>query len=59
MNILQHIRQQGTAVVMITHNLNLITEYPGTTTYKCEDGNILPLNMQQPTTDDGQITVDC
>ena len=43
MNILQDIRKQGTAVVMITHNLQLINEYPGTAVYKCENGNIHPL----------------
>ena len=43
MNILQDIRKQGTAVVMITHNLQLIDEYPGTAVYKCENGNIHPL----------------
>jgi cell division transport system ATP-binding protein len=43
MNILQDIRKQGTAVVMITHNLHLINEFPGTAVYKCENGNIQPL----------------
>ena len=43
MTILKDINKQGTAVVMITHNLNLITDYPGTAIYKCEQGNILPL----------------
>lgn len=43
MTILKDINKQGTAVVMITHNLNLITDYPGTAIYKCEHGNILPL----------------
>lgn len=43
MTILKEINKLGTAVVMITHNLNLITDYPGTAIYKCEHGNILPL----------------
>ena len=45
MQILQKIRMQGTAVVMITHNLNLISEYPGTAVYKCEDNKILPATL--------------
>lgn len=45
MKILHNIRMQGTAVVMITHNLNLISEYPGTAVYKCEDSNILPATL--------------
>jgi cell division transport system ATP-binding protein len=43
MKILHDIRMQGTAIVMITHNLNLINEYPGTVVYKCEDNQILPI----------------
>lgn len=43
MTILKDINKQGTAVIMITHNLNLITDYPGTAIYKCENGKILPL----------------
>ena len=43
MKILHDIRMQGTAIVMITHNLNLINEYSGTVVYKCEDNQILPI----------------
>lgn len=45
MQLLQNIRMQGTAVVMITHNLNLISEYSGTAVYKCEDNKILPATL--------------
>ena len=43
MKILHDIRMQGTAIVMITHNLNLINEYSGTVVYKCEDNQILAI----------------
>jgi ABC-type ATPase involved in cell division len=64
MTILHGIRQQGTAVVMITHNLHLINEYPGTAVYKCENGNIIPTNGQLIATneqeaDNEELTVDC
>lgn len=39
MRILQAIREQGTAVVMVTHNLNLLTEFPGVV-YRCADGSM-------------------
>lgn len=45
MTILQTARQQGAAVVMVTHNLSLLTEYPGTV-YRCADGG-----MQEATAD--------
>lgn len=45
MTILQNARQQGAAVVMVTHNLSLLTEYPGTV-YRCADGG-----MQEATAD--------
>lgn len=45
MTILQTARQQGAAVVMVTHNLSLLTEYPGTV-YRCADGQ-----MQEATAD--------
>lgn len=44
MAILQKIRLQGTAIVMITHNIQLISEYPGTAIYKCENETIIPLS---------------
>ena len=39
MNILTAAREQGTAIVMVTHNLHLLTDYPGIV-YQCEDGKI-------------------
>lgn len=39
MNILRTIREQGTAIVMVTHNLNLLSEFPGIV-YRCEDGKL-------------------
>lgn len=39
MNIFRSIREQGTAVVMVTHNLSLIAEYPGIV-YRLADGHI-------------------
>lgn len=39
MRILQSIREQGSAVVMVTHNMNLLAEFPGIV-YRCKDGHI-------------------
>lgn len=39
MHILQSVREQGSAVVMVTHNLNLLNEFPGVV-YRCADGHI-------------------
>ncbi len=39
MRILQSVREQGAAVVMVTHNLNLLSEFPGIV-YRCEDGTV-------------------
>lgn len=39
MRILQSVREQGSAVVMVTHNLNLLNEIPGVV-YRCADGHI-------------------
>lgn len=39
MRLLQAIREQGTAVVMVTHNLNLLSEFPGIV-YRCHEGGI-------------------
>lgn len=39
MNILREISQTGTAVVMSTHNMPLLEQYPGIV-YKCEDGHV-------------------
>lgn len=39
MRILFSAREQGTSVVMVTHNLNLISQFPGIV-YGCADGTI-------------------
>ncbi|MBQ9671549.1 MAG: ATP-binding cassette domain-containing protein [Prevotella sp.] len=39
MNILREISQTGTAVVMSTHNMPLLEQYPGIV-YKCEDEHV-------------------
>ena len=39
MDLLRSISEKGTAVVMSTHNLSLLDNYPGTV-YKCLDGKI-------------------
>ena len=39
MQTLLAIREQGTAIVMVTHNLNLLEEFPGIV-YRCEDGEL-------------------
>lgn len=39
MKILLAVREQGTAVVMITHNLNLLNNYPGIV-YECAEGTL-------------------
>ena len=36
------IREQGTAIVMVTHNLNLLEEFPGIV-YRCEGGELRAL----------------
>ena len=40
MQIFKTIREQGTTVLMITHNLNLLKEYPADAVYRCEGGMI-------------------
>ncbi len=40
MGILKNACEKGTAVVMVTHNLNLIQQYPGIV-YRCEDGHVV------------------
>ena len=40
MNILTDISKNGRAVVMATHNYNLIEKYPART-LKCEDGKLV------------------
>lgn len=39
MDLLRSISEKGTAVVMSTHNLSLLDNYPGTV-YKCQDGRM-------------------
>ena len=39
MRILQSVREQGSAVVMVTHNMNLLNEFPGVV-YRCSNGTI-------------------
>lgn len=40
MDILTSVREQGTAVVMVTHNLQLLSDYPGII-YRCQDGKVI------------------
>ena len=42
MQTLLAIREQGTAIVMVTHNLNLLEEFPGIV-YRCEGGELRAL----------------
>lgn len=37
MKLFISIREQGAAIIMVTHNLNLLSEYPGIV-YRCENG---------------------
>lgn len=39
MQILQAARQKGTAVVMVTHNLHLLNDFPGIV-YRCSNGKL-------------------
>ncbi len=39
MDLLKRISERGTAVVMITHNLDILNQYPGIV-YRCEDGRM-------------------
>ena len=43
--LLHQICQQGSAIIMTTHNLNLLQEYPGIV-YKCENHKLSPLSEQ-------------
>ena len=43
--LLQKICQSGSAIIMITHNLNMLTEYPGTV-YKFENHGITNISSQ-------------
>ena len=42
MQTLLAVREQGTAIVMVTHNLNLLEEFPGIV-YRCEGGELRAL----------------
>ncbi len=42
MQTLLAIREQGTAIVMVTHNLNLLEEFPGIV-YRCDGGELRAL----------------
>lgn len=44
MNILQNIREQGASVIMVTHNIHLLTEFPGIV-YQCQDGQIVDVTQ--------------
>lgn len=46
--LLKEISQTGTAVVMSTHNIQLLDKFPGIV-YKCEDGHIHELNATPET----------
>lgn len=45
MRLLRRQRERGTAVVMVTHNLHLLEQYPGIV-YRCEDGTLKEQNGQ-------------
>ncbi len=45
MRILQAAREQGSAVVMVTHNLGLLSEFPGVV-YRCEGGTLREVTAQ-------------
>lgn len=45
MKILHNIKDKGAAVIMVTHNQNIISEFPGTV-YLCEDGQLTLLKDQ-------------
>lgn len=42
--LLHHICEQGSAIIMTTHNLNLLQEYPGMV-YKCENHRLFPVDQ--------------
>lgn len=46
-DLFHDIAQKGTAVVMTTHNLTMLSRFPATV-YQCEDGKMQPLTQQQP-----------
>jgi len=48
MQILLTIRDSGTAVVMVTHNLSLLSEFPGIV-YRCENGEMREVSAEYNT----------
>lgn len=53
MRILMSIKNKGAAVVMVTHNQNLITQYPGTV-YLCENGLLQKIDNNNYSVDSGE-----
>lgn len=47
MQIFQNIKQQGTAIVMVTHNHHLLQEYPADSIYQCQDGMLLKMTSDE------------
>lgn len=45
MGILQSVREQGAAVVMVTHNISLLSTFPGIV-YRCEDGQLREVTQE-------------
>lgn len=45
MRILQSAREQGAAVIMVTHNISLLTSFPGIV-YRCQDGQLSEVTEQ-------------
>ncbi len=45
MNILRTATEQGTAVVMVTHNLNLLQQYPGVV-YNCDEETLTEITQE-------------
>lgn len=48
-SLLHGITEQGTAVIMSTHNLPLLDKFPGTV-YRCEDGELQNVQKENDTT---------
>lgn len=44
-SILRSISEKGTAIVMITHNLNILQQYPGVV-YRCQDGELTEVTQE-------------
>ena len=50
MQIFQSSREEGGAVIMVTHNLPLLGLFPGGV-YRCADGQIAETSSSQPEND--------